>query len=294
MNQKISLIITNWNGISLLKKNFETVVKNSPEVSEIIVVDNGSEDGSVEYLKSIKKKHSFIKIIQNPDNKGFGRASNQAVKACTGDLVVLLNNDILPHPEYLRPAIKHFSDPTLYGVGFAELGNENFANIFWKDGYIQYNAGHSNITHISGWVSGGGAIVRREVFLKLGGFDPIYAPFYSEDLDIGYRAWKSGYKLLWEPASVIEHKHESSTSRFPKRFSDYVKERNRLLVVWRNISDKDLLSQNRWTLLGRILTGPNYFKIILAAKRQIKSFPAPVVFPQLSDREIFSLFLNHD
>lgn len=287
---KISLIVTNWNGLSLIKKNFETVVKTSPEVSEIVFIDNGSEDGSVEYISELQKKYPHVKLLRNKINEGFGKASNQAVAATTGELVVLLNNDILPHPGYLKPALKHFSNPKLYGVGFAELGNENFANIFWKDGYIQYNAGKSEKTHVSGWLSGGGSIVRRDVFLKLGGFDPVYAPFYSEDLDIGYRAWKSGYDLLWEPRSVIEHKHESSTSRFPKKFSDYVKERNRLLVVWRNITDKKLLDQNRWAIIGRVMFGPNYIKIIRAAKRQVKLFPSPIVFPVRTDQEIFDLF----
>ena len=287
---KISLIVTNWNGLSLVKKYFETAIKNSPEVSEIVFVDNGSEDGSVAYVSDLQKKYPYIKILKNKTNEGFGKASNQAVAATTGELVVLLNNDMSPHPDYLKPAVKHFNDRQLYGVGFSELNRENFANIFWKDGYIQYNEGISQKVHITGWVAGGGAIVRREYFQKLGGFDSIYAPFYSEDLDIGYRAWKSGYKLLWEPQSIIEHKHESSTSRFPKNFSDYVKERNRLLAVWRNITDPKMLSQNHWAIIGRVLSGPNYIKIIRAAKKQINIFPSPIVFPVRTDQEIFDLF----
>jgi len=124
----------------------------------------------------------------------------------------------------------------------------------------------------------------------LGGFDGIYAPFYSEDVDLGYRAWKSGYKLLWEPKSIIEHKHESTMSKFPKRFLDYVKERNRLLTVLRNITDPKMLSENKITQILRVLSGPNYIKIILAARRQIKAYPAPIVFPVLTDQEIFALF----
>lgn len=292
MTPKISAIVTNWNGRHLLQRNLPAVIKNSPQVSEIIIIDNGSSDGSVEYLDSLISKFNHLKIIKNPTNEGFSPASNKAVNACSGDLVVLLNNDIFPHPGYLDASIKHFSDPTLFGVSFSETNNENYAHLFWKDGYIQYTAGRSQKTHISGWVSGGGSIVNRKLFLHLGGFDHIYFPFYSEDMDLGYRAWKSGYRSLWEPKSIIDHRHESSTSRFPKNFSNYVKERNRLLAVWRNITDKHLLLQNRLTLISRVALGPNYIKIIMAARRQVKKSPPPIVFPQLTDKQIFKLFEN--
>jgi hypothetical protein len=79
-------------------------------------------------------------------------------------------------------------------------------------------------------------------------------------------------------------------SKFPKRFLDYVKERNRLLTVWRNITDPGFLKENRLFLILRCLSGPNYIKIIRAAKRQIKASQPPVVFPKLTDKEIFALF----
>jgi hypothetical protein len=79
-------------------------------------------------------------------------------------------------------------------------------------------------------------------------------------------------------------------SKFPKHTLDYVKERNRLLAVWRNITDPKMLSENHLAIIGRVLTGPNYFKIILAARRQIKTAQPPIVFPKLTDREIFKKF----
>ena len=79
-------------------------------------------------------------------------------------------------------------------------------------------------------------------------------------------------------------------SKFPKRTLDYIKERNRLLTVWRNITDQKLLIENRLAQISRVLTGPNYIKIILAAKRQITHAPNPLVFPKRTDQEIFNLF----
>jgi len=289
---KISVIVTNWNGKSLLKKNLETIIQKSPEAEEIILADDCSADDSLVFARKIQKKYPKLKIISHSKNFGFGANSNDAVRKAKGDLVVLLNNDIVPHVGYIKNTLKHFSNPKVFGVSFAELGHENWARFFWKQGYLQHEPGVTGIdkTHISGWVSGGSSIVRKSIFEKLGGFDPVYKPFYSEDLDLGYRAWKSGYTLLWEPKAVVEHKHEATMSKFSINFLNYVKERNRLLNTWRNITDPELLSKNKWALIGRVLSGPNYIKIIRAARKQIKKSPPQIVFPKLTDTEILNLF----
>ena len=289
---KISVIVTNWNGLSLLKKNLEIVIKNSPEAFEVIFADDASEDDSLKFVKSLQKKYRQLKIISHQNNLGFGANSNYAVSQAKGDLVVLLNNDIIPQKNYISHSLKHFSDPKVFGVGFCETNNKNWARFFWQGGYLQHQPGTTglNKTHISGWVSGGSSIVKKNLFQKLGGFDPIYHPFYSEDLDLGYRAWKSGYTLLWEPKSQVEHHHESTMSKFSLSLLNYVKERNRLLSTWRNITDPDLLVQNKLALVGRVLSGPNYLKIIRAAKKKLKTHPAPIIFPKLTDQEILNLF----
>ncbi len=288
---KISVIVTNFNGQKLLQKFLPVVFENSPEADEIIVTDDASKDDSIKYLKSIQSKYPKLKIIHHRKNIGFAANTNFAVNKASGDYIVLLNNDINPQKNYIKNSLKHFKDEKVFGVGFAEVGNENWARIFWKDGYIQYNQGSPvNKIHITGWLSGGSSIIRKEYFLKLGGFDTIYKPFYSEDVDLGYRAWKSGYKLIWEPKAQVFHQHESTISRFPKRFTDYVKERNRLLVVLRNITDPKMLLENKLAIFSRCLLGPNYLKIIRAAKNEIRKHPKSVVFPILTDKQIFNLF----
>jgi len=287
---KISVIVTNWNGLNLLKKYLEKVIINSPEALEIILADDASEDDSLKYVRELQKKYSKLKIISHKDNRGFGRNTNDAVKKSKGDYVVLLNSDIDPHKNYIKNSLSHFKNPKVLGVGFAETGHENYAHLFWKNGYLQFNEGHSKTTHISAWISGGSAIFRKDYFLKLGGFDHVYEPFYFEDFDFGLRAWRSGYTLLWEPKSVVEHKHESTISKFPKKFLIYVKERNHLISVLRNVTNKKLLFENFIFSLLRVLSGPNYIKIILAARRQVKKYPAPICTNQLSDIDLLKLF----
>lgn len=289
---KISVIVTNWNGLDLLKKNLEQVINTSPEAEEIIITDDASSDKSVSYIKELQKKYSKLKLIANKKNLGFGKNSNNAIAKAKGDLVVMLNSDIFPHQDYIKNSLKHFSDPNLFGVGFSEENHENWARIFWKSGYIQHERGTEiNKTHITAWISGGGSIVKKEIFQKLGGFDTVYEPFYCEDLDLGLRAWKSGYTLLWEPKCIVEHRHGSTTSKFSKGLLNYIKERNRLLSTWRNITDPKLIFLNKIALVGRVLSGPNYIKIIRAAKRQIKKSNSPIIFPKLTDQEIFKKFL---
>ncbi|MBU1129846.1 glycosyltransferase [Patescibacteria group bacterium] len=288
---KISLIVTNFNGLALLKKSLPIVIKNSPEASEIIIADDASTDKSLIFLKKLQKKHSQIKLLTQKENKGFIVNSNQAIKKCQGQLVVILNSDITPTKNYIKNTLHHFKNPKLLGVGFAEIGHENWARIFWKEGYLQYEPGEKiSKAHITAWLSGGGSIIRKSIFTKLKGFDNIYHPCYSEDLDLGYRAWKSGYHLIWEPEAKIYHKHQSTMSKFPKRFLNYIKERNRLLAVFRNITDPKLLKSNKRAILLRVLFGPNYIKIIRAAKKQIKNHPPPIVFPKLTDKQIFNKF----
>lgn len=287
---KIDIIVTNWNGLTLLKKNLVNLIKSSPEATNIILADDASTDESLKFANEISKKYKKLKIINNKSNLGFGTNTNNAVKLSGADFVVLLNNDIYPYRGYISSAIPHLEDQNVAGVGFAEKNHENYARIFWKSGYLQHQPGYSSKTHLTAWVSGGSSIIRRQTFLKLGGFDQVYAPFYCEDQDWGYRALKSGYKLLWEPKALVDHHHETTISKFPKRFLDYVKERNRLLTVWRNITDQKLLLSHNIAVIGRLLSGPNYLKIIMAARRQIQNHPPSVVFPRISDREIFNLF----
>lgn len=289
---KISVIVTNWNGLKLLKKYLEEIIHNSPEADEIILADDASTDKSLIFAKNLQKTYPKLKIITHKKNLGFSRNSNYAAKKATGDLLVFLNNDINPHPNYIKNSLSHFKDSKVIGVGFSEAGHENYGSIYWKNGYLQHRPGYSKKTHISAWVSGGSSIIRKEYFLKLGGFDNIYEPFYFEDLDFGFRAWRSGYTLLWEPKSIVEHKHESTTSKFSKRLLVYVKERNHLLSVLRNITDKKLLFENKIFSILRVLSGPNYLKIIRAAKKQIRKYPKPIIFHKLTDQEILAKFTD--
>lgn len=274
---KISVIVTNYNGYELLKKYLVSVIDQSPQALEIIIADDASTDPSLEYVKSLQNTYPKLKIISHQKNIGFGANTNYAVKKAKGDLVVLLNSDIKPYPNYIKNCLTHFNNPRVFGVGFSEKNHENWGKIYWQDGFLQHHPGlPANKTHSTDWLSGGSCIVRKKLFLKLGGFDPIYAPFYFEDLDLGIRANLSNLLMIWEPTSIVEHRHEQTMNKQPKHLLNYVKERNHLIVTKRYLPTEMKLL-HRLTLIGRIISGPNYIKIIRAAKKQLKKYPKPII-----------------
>jgi len=290
---KTSIIIPTWNGKELLEKNLSQVLKTIPENCEVIVVENGSTDGSKEYLNQLKIESSKLKVIINKKNLGFIKGCNQGVQKALGDYVVLLNNDVLPKKNFLQNGLRHFKEPDTFAVSFNEINNDGgWSDISWYDGYFNYLPGEkTEKPHISGWASGGSAVFRKTMWDKLGGLDEMYAPFYWEDVDISYRGWKMGWKIIWDPEAKVIHDHESTISRLDKNFVNRIKERNQLLFIWKNITDADLKFKHNLGLIQRVLTGPNYLKIINLAKKRYKKFGCPKINDfQRTDKEIFQLF----
>jgi len=292
----VSLIIPSWNGKKLLEKNLPRVLKALPKDGELIVVDDGSKDDSLSYLKEIKKREGRLRLVVNNRNLGFVRSCNRGVKRARGDLVALINNDVIPRKGFLAPALRHFDDPTVFAVSFKEVGSKwgSWARVFWRGGFFNYLPGRkTNRPHISGWANGGSAIFRKSMWLKLGGLDRLYEPFYWEDLDLSYRAWKRGWRVVWEPEAKVRHEHASTISRFDPWYISIVRERNQLLFIWKNITDPRLRLSHFFGLIGRVLTGPNYLKVIIQAKKRYWQFGRPKEKNGVrSDREVFALFQN--
>ncbi len=288
-----SIIIPNWNGEKLLKKNLPAVCQS--QAKEVIVIDNGSHDGSVALLEILQKQYSQLKVIFNQENLGFAKAVNQGVKVAKGEIVVLLNNDVVPEEGFLKPLIKDFQDKEVFAVSLNEP-QWSWAKGKWDKGFVEHEVGPKTKTpHLSFWANGGSGAFRKSIWLKLGGLDEIFAPFYWEDVDLSYRAWKKGYKVLWEPQSIVHHQHETTIgSKFSQRYVDLISQRNQLLFIWKNITDFRMLFIHKTFLLKRLLTQPGYFKPFGAALARLFLI-YPRWFKELkeqkvSDKEIFKKF----
>ncbi len=261
-----SVVIPNWNGRDLLERYLPSVVEamaGHPN-NEIIVVDNGSEDRSVEFLR---EHFPSVRVLALPQNLGFGGGSNAGFEAATKDIVVLLNSDMRVQPDFLAPLLAPFTDADVFAVGCqiffsdpAKLREETgLTQGWWENGGLRVrHRADASIEQVFPCFYGGGgsSAFDRAKFLELGGFDELLRPFYLEDTDLGYQAWKRGWKVLYQPKSVVFHEHRGTIG---KRFSaseiDLVLKKNFILFCWKNIHEwRRLGSHFFYTIAGASLS----------------------------------------
>ncbi len=295
---KISIVIPNYNGLHLLEKNlpkvFDAVDNLKNNISEVVIVDNGSVDDSVLYLNSNYKGR--FKLIRHSKNRGFSTAINVGVRATHGDLVLLLNNDVSPEADFLVEAQKLFTDDNLFGVSLHERGYGPLRAVF-NNGIIDIGnpKPESNNNELTFYVSGAAGLFRKKIWQELGGMDErLLSPFYWEDIDICYRALKRGYTNMWCPDGKVIHNHESTSSKMPKKYVSRIKERNQLLMLWKNIHSKALLTKHFNNLIRRALKSPGYMLIIFMTlpklSRLIKARRREIKESVVSDEAVFQKY----
>ncbi len=296
-NFRVSIVIPNWNGRELLEKNIPSVVaayKNKKNhISEIIVLDDASTDDSVSFLK--KNYKDQVKVVVHKENRGFASAVNTGVRSARGNLVCLLNNDVVPNENFLESVVSHFSEEKVFAVSLHEKGYGPAGGSF-KNGFIEhFGRSESKEVTESFWASGGSAVFRRSIWMELKGFDEILlSPFYWEDLDLGYRAHKRGYRILWEPNGFVVHEHESTVGKLPGEYVSRIKERNQLLFIWKNLTSRRLFRKHIKGLLNRIIKHPGYIRIVFMALSKLevvrKLRAREKREAKISDEAIFAMF----
>jgi len=307
----ISIIIPNYNGEELLKKNIPKVLDAAENYkdgeTEIIIADDGSTDASTSVISNLKFQISNFRFIQLAKNLGFSSTVNRGVKESSGDIIILLNTDVCPEKNFLEPLLKHFKDEKIFAVGCMDKSIENGKITLrgrglgqWKRGFLIHRRGEVNKTDTL-WVSGGSAAFKKSIWEKLGGFNELYNPFYWEDIDISYRAQKAGYKIIFEKESVVAHEHLEGTiksiySEFQIKTIAY---RNQFIFVWENATDYSLQFLHCFWLPYHFVKALlrmdwpffiGFFKaFILLPKIIISSFKAQKLFIK-TDREVISGF----
>lgn len=251
----IEILIPNYNGIKLLRKNIPKlfdVINEHPEIS-ITIIDDCSAPLEIKALEELvdelKKRGKKINLLKNEKNLGFSSTVNKGAFASSAKILILLNSDVVPEKGFMEHAMQHFSDPDVFGVGCMDKSVEKNEIVLrgrgmglWKRGFVMHQRGEVDKSDTF-WISGGSSFVRRDVFVELGGFDTIYNPFFWEDIDLSYRAKKSGWKLIFEKRSVVEHRHMEGAikTHFTSFRIKTISYRNQFIFVWKNITDLNLI-----------------------------------------------------
>jgi Predicted glycosyltransferases len=245
-NRSASVVIPNWNGRDLLEKYLPSVVAgvSGNSRNEVIVIDNASTDGSADF---VAEQFPQVRLIRCDRNLGFGGGSNLGFREAKNDIVVLLNNDMRVERDFLAPLLEPFADALVFSIS---------CQIFFSDpdkrreetGLTQgwWRQGRFRVTHRVDdeivkpfpcfYGGGGSSAYDRHKFLELGGFDEILRPFYYEDTDLGFMAWKRGWKVLYQPQSIVYHEHRGTIGRkFSPQHIQRVLKKNAVLMVWKNI-----------------------------------------------------------
>ena len=248
----VSIIIPNWNGRVLLEQNVHSVLIAAKN-AEVIVADDASTDDSVEFLK---KTYPHVIVVPSQKRLGFSGNVNNAVAKASGEIVVLLNTDVRPEAGFLDPLREQFTDDRIAAVGCMEKSYEPNTVVLrgrgkasWINGFFIHTRGEVDKTDTA-WVSGGSGAYRKHVWDALGGMDPLFNPFYWEDIDLSYQIQKAGYTIVFERKSIVHHFHEVGaikTSLHPAVVQRIVY-RNQFMFMWKNISDFDIwLAHMLWT-----------------------------------------------
>lgn len=222
----VSVIVPNWNGESLLRECLESLGKLKYPNYEIIVVDNGSTDNSIEL---IKKSFRETKIIVNPTNLGFAGACNVGIKVAKGDIIALFNNDAFPEPNWLSKLVSTLLEEEKIAIAGGPIFYAQPNEILWSAGMridgitgTTWRVGHSKrLSQVSGvndldYLSGCAIIFKKNVIDEIGVFDETFF-LYGEEVDWTFRAIRFGYKFKFNRSASVWHKASFTRRKTPSK-----------------------------------------------------------------------------
>ena len=253
-----TILVRNYNGKDLLEgllADLSRVVKNRGNQDEVLVVDDGSTDGSAGF---VKKHFPAVRLKALAENTGNSIIPvNIGVQYAQNNIVICLDSDVRVNSDFITPMLKHFRDNNVFAV-CPTIINPNHGNTVESVNYPVFRKGRiigkapgMTTPHLLPrkpsfvwYAPGNAAAYRRDRFQALDGLDPLYRPFYYEDMDVCQRAWRRGWSTIFEPEATTYHLRHVTTQKLSKdkmQFEIY-RTKNQLLFAWKNLLDKKLLS----------------------------------------------------
>lgn len=252
MRDKVSIVVLNWNGKDHLKICLDSLKKLSYKPIEVIVVDNNSHDGSPEL---VEKKYPWVILIQNKKNFGYAKANNIGIKKSSGEFVFILNNDTKVTKNFLEPLVSDMKldkniacvQPKLvYATKPATL---NAVGSYLTSSGFLYHYGYRKPANLGRYnkklfiysAKGAAMLLRKSALNRVGVFDEDFFIFF-EETDLCHRLWLSGFKVLYEPSSLVYHYEAVDTGR---QMNDYKRNflslRNRICSYIKNLETSNLI-----------------------------------------------------
>lgn len=267
MLKKVTIIIPNYNGLKFMEPCMKALETQSDKNFELLVVDNGSTDGSVEWLKERNIPSIFLE-----ENTGFSGAVNVGIKASKTPYVILLNNDTEPEPDYVRELVRTMDSSKrifsasskmiqLYQKDLMDDAGDMYSVLGWayQRGVGQSIKGYKKPRNVFA-ACAGAAIYRREVFDEIGGFDEAHFA-YLEDIDVGYRAKIYGYDNVYCPSAVVYHVGSGTSGSKYNSFKVKLAARNNIYLNYKNMPFLQLL-MNLFPIMIGICVKYMFFKKI--------------------------------
>jgi len=251
---EVSIIILNWNGRRYLERCISAVMAQAHPSCEVILVDNGSTDGSADFISII---FPDVKVIKNGKNLGFSKGVNIGIERAAGKVIILLNPDVIVKEDWLIEMIQAMVSDEMIGIAGCKLLYPDNKTIQHAGGTIIYplalgkhygqweiDKGQYDCEMEVDYVTGAAIGIRRNVFEAIGRFDERFFPLYYEDVDLCFRARASGFKVVYLPKSSAIHYTSSSLQKY-KMFSVYSR--------MRRVSSRSLLSTKWFLPIRRLL-----------------------------------------
>lgn len=257
---RFSIIVLNWNGRELLGECLDSVLAQTFRDFELVVVDNGSTDGSRELLR--QRWGGNIRLVPLSSNRGFAGGNNAGIRVAVGRYVVLLNNDTTVDPGWLaalslatrrHPEAGMFTPKILNYYRRDEI--DNTGHVIYPDGLargrhrLEKDDGRFDEEGEALWPSGCAGVYRKDMLDEIGLLDEAFFA-YGEDVDLGLRARWAGWNCYYVPDAVVYHKYSATTGAYsPGKV--FLVERNRLWILFKNFPLRDVL-------LSPVYTGRRY------------------------------------
>ena len=264
----VSVIVVNLNGRALLAECLDSIAAQEypPALVHTILVDNGSTDGSVPF---VRKTYPWVQIVEAGHNLGFAGGSNLGARTAQSDYLAFLNNDARATPGWLgamadsaraNPGAACVAakvlDQTGTAIDFVGTTLNLTGRAFQADEGLPVSPGWHDEPRELLAPSGCAMLVRRDIFWQVGGFDESFTAYF-EDVDLGWRLWLHGYRVLLSPEAVVHHRKAQTGSGFPVEQRYVLSEANALRMLIKNLDDENL---------ARVLP----FSLFMAVKRAVE------------------------